>query len=302
MGPAHRAAATPLGVTAALLVPWGGARPLAERIGERTGLAEVAYVAFELLVHLALGLAVVGCAKWNDLDHPRLKGKRHPGAALVRLTARIGYRIRTPRDRFRTDLHRGPSHCLEWCVLAGVAVGLVAGQVPWLAPWAFWWGLAIFLGTSSHVWIDALTPSGVPISALFNFFWYDEVWRRHAFAWKTTQVRIRVPWPMVSSVVTSAIGRGQTPATLPALLAYSLVPGVRATTTIEVAVHTFAPAIPRVALMPVDEKAPGCEPGLVTTDSGAEHFILVPLLHGATLAAFLAATGLLWPIASWLFA
>lgn len=321
MGPAHRAAAAPLGLSLAILAPWTTAAPIVvARVGAGR-LVDVLAFALEVLVHLALGGAVVGCAKWNDLDHPRFKGKRHPGAAFVRLTARFGYRIRTSRDRVRGDLHRGPSHCLEWCLLAGLATVRITAWVPWLAPWAWWWGLAIFLGTSSHVWIDALTPSGVPLSALWNVVLglirdlregraqgtHVEVWRRHAFAWKTTELRVRVPWPMVSTVAPALVGHAvdaveldRKPATLPALIAHVVSPGVRATTRVEVVVHTFRPHVPRVGLMAVDEKAPGCEPGLVGTDTGAEHFILVPLLHGATLAAGLASVGLLWPLVAWL--
>lgn len=344
MGPAHRAAAAPLGLSLAILAPWGSSMPAAEWtadalvgwIDRAIGTAIVPWAAgllflvFEIVVHLALGLAVVGCAKWNDLDHPRFKGSRHPGAAFVRLTARLGYRIRTSRDRVRSDLHRGPSHCLEWCVLAGLATVRITAWVPWLAPWAWWWGLAVFLGTSSHVWIDALTPSGVPVSPLWNVLagamrdardrakalaagepapegTNVEVWRRHAFAWKTTELRVRAPWPMVATVApvmaghpANAVDQEPVPMTLPALVAHLVSPGVRATTRVELAWHTFTPRVPRVGMMPVDEKAPGCQPGLVGTDTGAEHFILVPLLHGATLAAGLASVGLLWPLIVWL--
>lgn len=295
MGPAHRAGAAPFGVALAFTVPMD-----AGGLPDGTG-----WTLIEVTVHALLGLLVVAVAKWNDLDHPWLKRAKpyHFGAALVRTSARIGYAIRTKKDRRRADLHRGPSHCLEWCALLGGAFWVGASWIPPLAPWAVWTGLAVFLGTGSHVLLDALTPSGVPISAIFNFVRYREVWRRHAFSRKTTPVTVRMPWPAIATAVAElvdapAAGRpvDDQPARLGELVAWLVFPGVRETTSLRVRVQRLTVPLPRVVVMPVDERAPGCHPGLVTTDSAAEHMILLPVAYGMTGVAFLWGVGLLGPL------
>lgn len=138
---------------------------------------------------VALGGAalLVASSTWPDLDHPRLKGRMHPGAALVRGTGHLGYMLRTAKDQDRGDLHRGPSHCVEWCLLAGLAVALLVGQVPFLAGASAWWlGLAVALGTASHIVADLCTPSGVPVCATWNWLRHGEVWRRHSWGFFTT--------------------------------------------------------------------------------------------------------------------
>jgi hypothetical protein len=129
---------------------------------------------------------VVWSSTWNDLDHPRFKGKMHPAAALVRGTSRYLYQIRTEHDKVRGDVHRGPSHCIEWCAALGALVAIGTSYVPPLAPWSVWWGTAVALGTFSHVLADTMTPTGVPFSAIFNYVVYREVWRRHTVNWFST--------------------------------------------------------------------------------------------------------------------
>jgi hypothetical protein len=161
----HYAAAGPIATTSAL------------------GLA--AYGA-PALIALACGALVMWSSTWNDLDHPRFKGKMHPGAALVRGTGRLGYLIRTDLDKQRGDVHRGPSHCVEWCLLVGAAFGALTLLIPMAAPYAVFWASAIALGTFSHVLADSMTPSGVPLCATYNYFRYGEVWRRHTLNWFST--------------------------------------------------------------------------------------------------------------------
>lgn len=146
------------------------------------GLAECTFLMHApAMVMLAAPPVVVWTSTWNDLDHPRFKGHMHPGAALVRGTGHLGYRLfRTDKDKTRGDVHRGPSHCLEWCVLAGLLVAVALSLMPPMAGVALWFGAAVTLGTASHVLADSLTPSGVPLSALYNYLRYREVWRRHA--------------------------------------------------------------------------------------------------------------------------
>lgn len=162
----HQATAAPLALGGA----WGIAASGAAPIGVALAFA---------------GLVVLSCT-WPDLDHPRFKGRMHPGAALVRGTALLAYRIRTAKDQDREDLHRGPSHCLEWCVAAGLLVALLVARVPSLAPWAWWFGAAVFAGTASHIAADLCTPSGVPVSAVWNWVRHGEVWKRHSWGLFTT--------------------------------------------------------------------------------------------------------------------
>lgn len=160
MREAHQAAAMPLGLGQAWAMAYWDLAPVPVAVG-------------------CVALVVL-TSTWPDLDHPRFKTRMHPGAALVRGTAQLGYMIRTAKDVHREDLHRGPSHCLEWAVLAGAATVVAVLQVPPLAAWAWWAGVAVALGCASHVLTDWLTPSGVPISAVYNYFAHGEVWRRHS--------------------------------------------------------------------------------------------------------------------------
>lgn len=118
---------------------------------------------------------------WPDLDHPRFKGRGwHFPAAVVRASGHLGYLLRTEKDKVREDVHRGPSHCLEWCVLVGA---LLAGLLIYAgAPWdvAAWVGGSVTLGTATHVLGDVLTPSGVPVSALYSWIRHGEPWRRYS--------------------------------------------------------------------------------------------------------------------------
>ena len=98
----------------------------------------------------------------------------------------MGYMIRTEADKHRADVHRGPSHCIEWCLLAGLLVTLVTSLVPPIAPWCWWWGAAITVGTVSHILADLPTPSGVPVSATYNYVVHREVWKRHSLHWFAT--------------------------------------------------------------------------------------------------------------------
>jgi hypothetical protein len=139
-----------------------------------------------LPVAVVCAALVVRSSTWPDYDHPRFKGRMHPFAALVRGSARIGYAIRTDKDRDREDVHRGPSHCIEWCLLVGAVVALLALQIPPIAPWALWFGAAVTVGCASHIVADLPTPSGVPVSAVYNYLAHGEVWKRHSLRWFST--------------------------------------------------------------------------------------------------------------------
>lgn len=139
-----------------------------------------AVLGVNIIMCLVCAGVIIYSSTWNDLDHPRFKGKYHPGAALVRGTGHLGYMLRTERDKDRDDVHRGPSHCIEWCILAGLTVGGTCAAMPPLAGWAVWVGLAVFIGTTSHILADLPTPGGVPLCATYNYLRYREVWLRHS--------------------------------------------------------------------------------------------------------------------------
>lgn len=138
---------------------------------------------------------------WPDLDHPRFSKRINPGAALVRVYARQVYHIHTPKDEYTwrvrkrrliavgdkydpRSVHRGPSHCIETAILAGYACAVVLGRMPPLFPYQWWLGLAVTVGWTSHILVDALTPTGVSISAIANYILYREVWRRQVIGWR----------------------------------------------------------------------------------------------------------------------
>lgn len=134
-------------------------------------------------------LVAVGCAALvrlssvlPNLDDAKYKGRMHFPAAVVRGTARVGYKLRTARDRDeeRTDLSRGPVHTLEWCVLAALVTAALMYAIPWVAPWAWWFAGAVFIGCASNVLTNWATPTGVPLCATYNLLAYRQVWRRHS--------------------------------------------------------------------------------------------------------------------------
>lgn len=137
-------------------------------------------------VAVICGYLIVQCAPLPDWDHPNYKRRLHFGAWFVRLTATLGYMIRTAKDVDRADVHRGPSHCVEWCALMGLMVAGLLLQVPYTAQWAWWFGGAVALGLATHILSDLPTPSGVPVSAIYNYFVHGEVWKRHAWGWFAT--------------------------------------------------------------------------------------------------------------------
>jgi hypothetical protein len=257
----HRAGSLPFGAAIVMEVP--------APIWARLGAAGVCYAVSTV----------------NDWDHPRLGLRWHPGAIVVRWTARIGYRIRTRRDIPRLDLHRGPSHCIEWCALVGLLVtwlaagapGLIVGASPPTAPYCWWFGFAAFLGTGSHVLLDWMTPAGVPFSAIYNWLRYDMVWRRHACAWEWHPVaEFRAP-----GVVRREVRMG---------------PLWRDIPTVGIVIRTLA--YPTITAIPVDEAHEGCRPGLFYTDQGGEHMIVVPALHVLTAGVILQYAGILGPLVS----
>jgi hypothetical protein len=155
----HRAAAAPL----ALGVGWAVTA---------AGQPWLVGVGCAMLVRLASVLP--------NLDDAKHKGRMHFPAAVVRGTARVGYKLRTAQDEERSDLSRGPVHTVEWCALAALATVALMGSIPWFAPWAWWFGASVFVGCVSNVLMNWATPTGVPLCATYNWLVHRQVWKRHS--------------------------------------------------------------------------------------------------------------------------
>lgn len=139
-----------------------------------------------LWVAVICGALVVLTSTWPGLVDPKYKGRLSPVAAfawLIRSTAHLGHLLRPPVDRNRLDLTRGPTYCVEWCLLAGLVVALLLLKIPFIAGQAWWFGLAVTIGTVSHFLTDLPTPTGVPVSAVYNWAAHGDLWRRHSLGW-----------------------------------------------------------------------------------------------------------------------
>lgn len=230
-------------------------------------VAEYQPAPFAMLLDGAVAaLSVMAVVTAPDLDHPRFEGRMNFFAAAARFYARGAYRLRLSGDRKRgrrADLHRGPTHCLETALLMGLLVGgLVA--IPEQTRWAaLIVGGGVAIGWADHVLLDALTPSGVPVSAVYNAIRYREVWRRHTISrrWKT------VPLGSFAGAV---------------LPRKTMVDGQR------------VKLIPVPCVLPGDERAPStCDKGWFKTDKGAEHAIVIPGLYALTVLLGLVRAGII---------
>lgn len=154
-------------------------------------------------------LSVMAVCTAPDWDHPRFEGRVHPLAAASRWYVRLGYRLlATDKDRRRRgdrlrDTHRQLTHCLETAALMGLlAFGLLSiseqtRPVAWLV------GLGVAIGWADHCLLDWCTPSGVPMSVLYNRWRHKEAFRRTTLSrrWATIpmgNVRVKVvPRPCI---------------------------------------------------------------------------------------------------------
>lgn len=196
--------------------------------------------------------AVMSVCTAPDWDHPRYEGRMHFFAALSRAYARACYKIVRVNDRERRDLHRGPTHCLETAVLVGLLMFGLMSISEWTRPQALIIGVGVTIGWADHILLDALTPSGVPLSAIYSAIRYKEVWRRYTVSrrWKT------VPLGPVAAAV---------------MPRKTMVDGQR------------VKLIPVPCVLPGDERAPSsCDKGWFKTDKGAEHAIVIPGLYALT--------------------
>lgn len=250
------------------------------------------------------------CTSWiNDWDLSRYRDRSHPGAVFARVTARAMYRIRTKRDLERwdelarrypdqepppSDLHRGPTHSIEWCLLVAGGVALVASVFPptrSVAPWVFY---AILLGTGGHVAIDSLTPSGVPGSMIYNYLRYGEVWRRHAVSLRWHEVG----WRGVDDGDPITF---RTPGLVTLLVRLWPLPVWREVPWIGIVTRTLSYPVPCV--ISVVDSREGCRPGLFYTDGCAEKIGFVPLSIFSTILLGLVVTGTfrptMWALTGW---
>lgn len=245
----------------------------------------------------------------NDWDHSRFRDRGHPGAAFARATARAMYRLHTSRDEARweylerrypdqepppIDLHRGPTHSIEWCLLVAGALAFLAAMFPPTAP--TWWviGLAVLLGTGGHVAIDSLTPAGVPGSMIYNYLRYGEVWRRHAVSLRWHEVG----WHGVDDGDPITF---RTPGIVPIVLRLWPLPIYREVPWVAMVTRTLQYPTPTV--IPVDESHEGCRPGIFYTDGCAEKLGFVPVILFSTLVMGLVMTGtfrpVMWALTGW---
>lgn len=142
------------------------------------GLAAV-MVGQPVTVRIGCAALVMLSSTYPDLDHNRFVKRLHPGAALVRWVARlVEAATRTDRDEPRSDAHRGFSHTVPGCLLFAAAAVALTATVPPLAAWCWWWGLAVLVGTLSHLAGDIITPSGIPI--MFPLVRDGRRWKRYS--------------------------------------------------------------------------------------------------------------------------
>lgn len=283
----HVAGAAPPAMLAAVYLPAPAAVSGLAEVGFRAGLATL----------------VLSTSTINDWDHSRFRGRWPPGALLARPTARWMYRVRTSRDLDRwadweafcartgreydpDDVHRGPTHSFEWGGMLALALGWLASEFPPLAPVWWWVTVAVFLGTASHVVLDAMTPAGVPASPIYNWLRYGEVWRRHAFAFKWHP--IGRPGDRDTPIVVRVPGVVLAPVRLWPLPVWREVPWV--------GLVDRELQYPTPTVIPVDRSHDGCRAGLFYTDSVAEKLFMVPVMVAVTGVLGLVLTGLFGPV------
>jgi hypothetical protein len=254
----------------------------------------------------------------NDWDISRYRDRWHPGAAFARMTARAMYRIRTERDverweayarrypdRDPDDLHRGPTHAIEWCLLVAAGLAYLAAVFPPTASVWWWVFLAVLLGTGGHVGIDALTPSGVPGSMVWNYFVHGEVWRRHAVSLRWHHVGWRewrgVPYLGRVAGTDDEPVTFRTPGLVTLLVRMWPLRVWREVPWVGMVDRTLQ--YPTLTVIAPDESREGCRPGLFYTDGCAEKLGFVPVMAFSTLVLGLVVTGtfrpVMWALTGW---
>lgn len=263
---------------------------------------EVAGTAIEVVARVGFFALAVATSTINDWDHSRFRDRSHPGAVFARVTARALYRLHTAADEDRwagyarrypdrdpDDLHRGPTHAIEWCLLLAAALGFIAAEFPPTAPVWPWVAGAVLLGTGGHVVIDAMTPAGVPGSMVANYLAYGEVWRRHAFALRWHHVG----WHGVDDGDPITF---RTPGIVPVAIRMWPLRAYREVRWLAMVQRTLQ--YPTLTVIAVDESHEGCRPGLFYTDSCAEKMGFVPAAFGSTILLGLVITGTFRPVMS----
>lgn len=148
--------------------------------------------------------ALVGVgALWPDIDHkPALISKIVPGLSqltcwIMRALSEATYQAtRTDRDR-PTGCHRTLTHTVPFVFLTGAGLAAVLLVTP-AAPWAWFVGIALGLGTATHIFGDSLTLSGVPV----RWPLLDRKGRRWATYGAPRWMRFRAGGPVGEKVAT----------------------------------------------------------------------------------------------------
>ena len=169
-------------------------------------------------VELALGMAwwltalsavlVQASCMLPDLDHP---AKRGPAAAIVQWVAwAVWKETKTSKDRVKShrDTHRDFTHTIEGCACFGLALAVPLSFIPYIDAYAWILGASVSIGCLSHLAGDAMTPSGVPLSATLNMLLGKGTWARYCVGRRSFElftvfrvftVRLPVPWVVRAS-------------------------------------------------------------------------------------------------------
>lgn len=265
---------------AAVGLPLAFAAPLAETVG--TGPASVG-------VRIGLVVLATFVGPTPDWDLARYTYRRHPGMMLFRNIAKLMLIVQTQRDRDawarkrewleRTgkdydprDVHRLGTHTVEFAAFWTWFLWWGLGKLSQTAPVAPWVALAVGASLLSHLALDVVTRSGIPVSVLWNLVRHRQAWRMHSLGWVVPDwgggLSCDVP------VLTIASGR-------PAFTKRRWYPLAK------VVVPTS------VAADPYDRpKGRRLRAGLLSVGDDVEHYLVVPFLRLIVVVEFLLIAGL----------
>lgn len=148
------------------------------------GIALAAVAPVPAPVKVAMFTVCWHAGSWPDYDTPGSTPSRELGPLSAFISAVVQFvaflvQAATGDSVARSGVHRGWTHCVESCALAGAGIGYVC-TLAMPMEYGVWIGLAAFSGAFSHVVLgDIFTPSGVPLSLLWNLCTPGPNWRRH---------------------------------------------------------------------------------------------------------------------------
>lgn len=267
---------------------WGGAAvgvPIAALVPLGDGM--VATTGRVLLLAVSTYLAST-----PDWDLARYRTRRHYGAMLFRNIAKAMLVVQTQRDRDawerkrewleRTDrevidgdVHRLGTHTIEFCLGWAGALWWGLSELPQTAAFAPWLALTVAASLLSHLVLDVVTTSGIPVSVVFNLVVYRQAWRMHSLGW--------VPPEWGGAVCCDR----------PSLTLVENRPTVVRKRWYPLAKLRLPLPVPPD---PHDRKRKDVRAGLLSVDDDVEHYLVVPVLRVATYLEALAYLGLLLPL------